>query len=294
MRIVFFGTPAFAVPSFLACLQGHEVVAAVTKSRAERPSPVAAVAQRHGVPVLAVDRLHGEALKEVLRLSFEVGVVAAYGSILPPTLVQRGLLNVHPSLLPRWRGPNPIRCALWHGDRETGVSVLWLTEEVDAGPVVWQQRTPIGSDEDYGELSLRLADLGAAGLAWALSELAAGRKLVGVPQGEAGVTYARRLSAADETIPEELPGEETWWRLRALSPEPGGKLALAGRVVLVRKARWVPGAPLAAGQLALRGEELWQGRPGGAVALVTVQPPGRRPMSGASFARGYLRGVPLA
>lgn len=289
LRLVFFGTPSFALPSLTLCLERHEVLAVVSRTADPKQSPVVALAVARGVPVLAPSTWDSASLERLLALPFSVGVVAAYGQLLPTPLLKRGLLNVHPSLLPRWRGANPIRRALWCGDEVTGVSLIWLTEQLDAGPIVWQESTPIGPEEDYGSLAQRLAQLGAAGLATVLERLERGETLTGRPQREAEATYASRLRPEEEWIAEDLSAEEAWRRLRALAPEPGGKIELGGRLVLVRRVRFLPEERLSPGSLRVVGEELWQGRAGGTLAFQLLQPAGRKTMSGAAFARGYLR-----
>jgi methionyl-tRNA formyltransferase len=290
LTLVFFGTPAFALPA-LEVASAYDLAAVVVRRRG---TPVATWAVAHGLTLVEAPRLAGETLERLVAIPFRVGVVAAYGARIPTELVRRGLLNVHPSLLPRWRGANPIRAALRHGDEEVGVSVLWLTEELDAGPVVWQQAVSVGPEDDHGSLSDRLARLGAEGLARVLADIEGGRWPSGVPQDPSRATYAGKWGGAEEVVPEGRSALETWRWVRSLTPEPGARMRLGGREVLVRQARFVPrGGPhpeLPPDGLGVAGEALWQAFADGFLAYLRLQPPGRRAMSGADFARGYLRG----
>lgn len=294
MRILFLGTPDFALPALRRVSACHEVVAVVTRpprpagrGLALRASPVALAARALGLEVLEPERL--AAVEGTLaRLPFDVGVLVAYGALLPPALVARGILNVHPSLLPRWRGPDPIRRAIWHGDPVTGVSVLWLTDRLDAGPVVAQTAVPIEAEDDHGRLSARLAEVGADLLVDVLERLAAGESLPGTPQDEALATYAAKIPPAEEILSSRLPVVEAWRRVRALAPSPGARLPLAGRTVQVLAARPDPGGGLAPGAWRVVGGRLAVGFADGALELMAVKPAGGRAMAGIEFARGYL------
>src|SRR5947207_1447818 len=202
------GSPAFGLPTLRAILNaGHDVTLVVSqpdrpagRSRRLRPPPVAAVARELGLPLHQPEQLRGEAAVEpLLRAAPDAIVVAAFGQLLPRAvldLAPLGCLNVHPSLLPRWRGASPIQAALLHGDLETGVTIIELTEQLDAGPILAQERTSIAPDEDAPRLEARLAELGARLLVNCLEPLASG-ELTPRPQNEAGATYCRRLERAD-------------------------------------------------------------------------------------------------
>jgi methionyl-tRNA formyltransferase len=295
LRILFLGTPAFALPVLSAVAKRHDVVAVVTRpprpagrGLRPQPSPVAEAARALGLPVLEPERLTAEVTEDLLRLPFEVGVLAAYGALLPPPLLARGILNVHPSLLPRWRGPDPIRRALWHGDTETGVSVLWLTERLDAGPIVAQRAVPIRPEDDAGTLSERLAALGAELLVGVLEQRAAGADLPGTPQDEARATYAGKIAPEEEVLPFDLDVHAAWCRVRALAPRPGAKVWLAGKAVQVLEAAPLAGADGPPGAWRVRDGRLLVGFRDGALELRRVKPAGGKAMAGADYARGHL------
>src|SRR5918992_4542721 len=206
MRIVFFGTPAFAVPSLQALLRGRFTVAGVVtqpdkpqgRSRSELIAPpVKIAALAAGIPVLQPIRPIGDVFTASLRrLEPDLGIVVAYGHILRPEVLDlpaRGMINVHASLLPRFRGAAPIQHAILSGDRETGISIMRMEEGLDSGPVLHRVSTPIADGETAGSLTARLAQLGATALVEALSLLSAGSVKL-QPQDESRVTYAPKIS----------------------------------------------------------------------------------------------------
>ncbi|MEQ4575552.1 MAG: methionyl-tRNA formyltransferase, partial [Gammaproteobacteria bacterium] len=208
MRIVFAGTPEFAVPSLRAAAQRHEVVAVYTqpdrpagRGRGLTPSPVKLEAIARGIPVLQPETLKSPESQDALRrLAPDLMVVVAYGLILPKAVLAiptHGCWNVHASLLPRWRGAAPIQRAIEAGDAETGVGLMLMEAGLDTGPVLLEQRTPIGADETGGQLHDRLAELGAQVLSDGLGLLRAGIRPVPRPQPAEGVTYAHKLDKAE-------------------------------------------------------------------------------------------------
>ena len=237
-RLVFFGTPEFAVPSLRACLEVGTVVAVVTQP--DRPrgrgqhvqaSPVKEEAERAGVPVLQPPKLKGTDFGARLRaLEPEVAVVTAYGRILPQDVLdapRRGCLNVHASLLPRWRGAAPIQWAIAAGDAETGVCLMQMEAGLDTGPVLATRREPVRPTDTSGSLHARLAELGGALLRDALPRYLAG-ELRAVPQSETGVTVARMVEKEDGRLDWTRPAEELERRVRAFTPWPGGWTELDG------------------------------------------------------------------
>jgi methionyl-tRNA formyltransferase len=302
LRVVFMGTPDFAVPTLEAVAARHRVVAAYTRPPApagrglgQKPSPVQAAAERLGVPVLTPTSLKGEAAAETMRgHGADVAVVVAYGLLLPQGVLDAprlGCLNLHASLLPRWRGAAPIQRAVMAGDAETGVAVMRMEAGLDTGPVAREARVPIGPDDTAGLLHDRLMVVGAALMAEALDALEAG-ELAFVPQAESGVEYARKITNAECRLDLAEPARALHDRVRALSPFPGAYLELdLGRGperVKVLEARAVageagtpgataPGTLLADGALAC-GE--------GALKLVRVQRAGRGPVAMEEFLRG--------
>lgn len=249
----------------------HEIALCLTRpdrprGRGRRPGPPPAkeAAERLGIPVVQPERLGPD-----VDLGAPTAVVAAYGPLIPPSLLERALwLNVHPSLLPRWRGAAPVERALMAGDEETGVTIHRTVPELDAGPIAAQRRLAIGPDDDAGAVYARSAELAVELLDEVLP------RPTFAPQPEEGATYAAKLTAADRELDWTRPPRESLDRIRALSPHVGARGTVGGRRLVVWRARPAdPGAVLVAGGL----------------ELLEVQPEGRRRMSGAEFLRG-LRG----
>ena len=301
LRVVFMGTPEFAVPTLAALVdQGHAVAAVYTRAPAAagrgmglRPSPVQQTAERFGLPVLSPRTLRSEEAAPTFRAhEAEVAVVVAYGLILPKAILEippLGCLNLHASLLPRWRGAAPIQRAVMAGDAETGVAVMRMEETLDTGPVGLVERVAIGPDVTAGELHDRLSVLGADLMGGALAALARG-VLAFTPQPTEGVTYAPKITNEEARIDWRRPAREVHDKVRGLSPFPGAFfLADLGRgeerVKVVRTAlaegSGDPGALLDRSGTVACG--------GGALRLVTLQRAGR----GALPAEDFLRGARL-
>ncbi|MBD7922131.1 methionyl-tRNA formyltransferase [Xanthomonas bonasiae] len=247
MKIVFAGTPDFAVPSLRAAAQRHEVVAVYTqpdrpagRGRGLTPSPVKLEAVARGIPVLQPETLRSpEALQTLRALQPDLMVVVAYGLILPKAVLAiptHGCWNVHASLLPRWRGAAPIQRAIEAGDSETGVCLMQMEAGLDTGPVLMSQRTPIGDSETGGQLHDRLAALGAQVLADGLGLLRAGIRPVPQPQPDAGVTYAHKLDKAQARLDWQQPAAQLALRVRAFNPWPVTEAVLAGERVRIHGA----------------------------------------------------------
>jgi methionyl-tRNA formyltransferase len=302
MRIVFMGTPDFAVPTLRALRgAGHDIVAVYTqpprqagRGMALRPSPVQQEAAQAGLAVRTPASLKSPDEQARFRaLEADAAVVVAYGLILPRAVLdatRRGAFNVHASLLPRWRGAAPINRAIMAGDTETGVSIMRITEGLDAGPVCLQGRLPIGRDETAGELHDRLADLGAELIVEALVKLEAG-ELECAAQPDAGMTYAEKISPAETRIDWTQPAPKVHDMIRGLSPSPGAwfELELGGKTERVRALRTtfvelsgIPGAVLDDHLTIACGE--------GAVRLTELQRAGKRPMPAEEFLRGVKLG----
>ncbi|MDJ1157679.1 methionyl-tRNA formyltransferase [Chelatococcus sp. SYSU_G07232] len=298
LRIVFMGTPDFAVPTLAEIIgQGHDVVAVYTRApapagrgMAERPSPVQVMADRFGIPVFTPKTLREEAAQEAFRsLGADVAVVVAYGLILPKAVLEApalGCLNLHASLLPRWRGAAPIQRAIMAGDRETGVAVMKMEEGLDTGPVAMVERVAIAPDMTAGELHDRLAVLGADLMVRALAALSRGA-LGFVPQGEEGVTYARKIDNDEARIDWSRPAREVHDRVRGLSPYPGAFFeADFGRGMERVKVLRTAIAEGAAEPGMLLDERFTIACGEGAVRLLQVQRGGKGAMSGEDFLRG--------
>ena len=233
MRIVFFGTPDFAVPSLDTLRRGgHDIVAVVTqpdrphgRSRSKLvPPPVKVAALAAGIEVLQPERPVGDLFAATLRHhDAELGVVAAYGHILKPAILaipKRGMINVHASLLPRWRGAAPIQAAILHGDRATGVSIMQMEEGLDSGPVYLHRELPIGTEDTAESLTLRLAELGAEALLEVVDALEAG-ELRPDPQVDEEATFAPKINRPAARVPWERSAVDVALHLRAFDPWPG-------------------------------------------------------------------------
>lgn len=297
LKVVFMGTPDFSVPTLMEIIgQGHEVVACYTqpprpagRGMAERPSPVHLKADAFGIPVLTPRNFRDPADREVFRShDADVAVVVAYGLLLPKPVLDapaHGCLNLHASLLPRWRGAAPINRAIMAGDTETGVEVMRMEEGLDTGPVCMAERVAIGPDMTAGELHDRLARLGADLMGRALAALSRGA-LTATPQTEDGTTYARKITKDETRIDWTLPAAQVHDHIRGLSPFPGAWCELpcgdgSERIKVLRSARATgSGRP---GEL-LEGLTIACGD--GAVRLVEVQRAGKKPMAADEFLRG--------
>jgi methionyl-tRNA formyltransferase len=298
MRIAFFGTPAFAVPTLVEIVgQSHDVVAVYTqppraagRGMGERKSPVHEAAERFGLPVFTPERLKAEGEAERFAvLEVDVGVVVAYGQILPRAFLDapaNGCLNLHASLLPRWRGAAPIARAIMAGDAETGVMVMRMETGLDTGPVAMSERLVISSTVTAGEMTEWLAVLGADLMVRALAALSRGG-LSFVPQAAVGVTYAAKLDKGETRIDWSRPATEVHNHIRGLSPDPGAWFELdAGkapeRVKVLRSeladGSGEPGAVLDGALTVACGT--------GAVRLIQIQRPGKQPVAVAEFLRG--------
>ncbi|KMO21805.1 methionyl-tRNA formyltransferase [Methylobacterium platani] len=298
LKVVFMGTPDFAVPTLAEIVGGgHEVVAVYTRAPAPagrgmalRPSPVQALAEKFGLPVLTPTSLRTEEAAETFRNhAADVAVVVAYGMILPPAILDApalGCLNLHASLLPRWRGAAPIQRAVMAGDDDTGVAVMRMEPGLDTGPVGMVERVGIGPDTTSGELHDRLMPLGADLMARALGALERGNLHFRAQEPE-GVAYAHKITNEEARLDWSRPARILHDRVRGLSPFPGAYLmADLGRGperVKVLRARLAdgsgePGTLLDAAGIVACGE--------GALRLVTVQPAGKGAMPFEDFARG--------
>lgn len=298
LRIVFMGTPDFAVPTLAAILgAGHEVVRtycqpprAAGRGQKTRLSPVHTFAEQAGLEVATPQSLKDmEAQRVFADLTADVAVVAAYGLLLPTPVLEapaHGCLNLHASLLPRWRGAAPIQRAIMAGDAETGVMVMRMEEGLDTGPVCLAERVGIGPDMTGGALHDRLAEIGGDLMVRALAALERG-SLDCAPQPETGVTYAAKIAKSETRIDWSGPAEAVHDHIRALSPAPGAwfEIERAGtrdRVKVLQAERasgeGAPGEVLDDRLLVACGRE--------AVRLLQVQRAGKRPVPADEFLRG--------
>src|SRR5690606_639287 len=303
MRIVFAGTPEFAVPSLRAAARKAEIVAVYTqpdrpagRGRGMQASPVKLAALELGFPVLQPETLKSELSRDALRaLKPDLMVVVAYGLLLPQAILdipEHGCWNVHASLLPRWRGAAPIQRAIEAGDTETGVSLMQMEKGLDTGPVLLSQRLSIGPAETAGELHDRLAELGAQTLGDGLGLLRAGMKPVARPQPDAGATYARKLEKSEARLDWSQPAPVLARKVRAFHPWPVAEAALAGERVRIHAAEAVDvahdAAPGSVLQASRAGIDVACGE--GALRITRLQREGGRALAAAD----YLNARPLA
>lgn len=294
IRAVFLGTPEAAVPTLVALTQAAEVAAVITRpdrprGRSSRPvpSPVKQRSTELGIPVL--QPRGASELSEVLRSigRLDLGVVTAYGSLISGAALdsaRRGFLNVHFSLLPRWRGASPVVAALLAGDEETGVTVMRLDPGLDTGPLIAARPVVIGPDETAGALTARLATIGAELLVENLPGWMEG-SLSATSQPGVGVTYAPKLTTVDRVLDPSEPARELVRRIRALAPRPGAVLAFGDARLRILAGR-SHSFEVPTGELKVIDGLVLVGTGQGALELLTVQPPGKQPMAGAAWIRG--------
>lgn len=304
LRIVYFGTPAFALPTLDALLASppHRVVAVVTqpdrpRGRGQRVSdaPVKDLARQHGLEILQPDRLKDESFLVRFRaLEPDLGVVAAYGKILPEVVLsvpRLGLINVHASLLPKYRGAAPVHRAIIAGEQETGVTIMRIIRELDAGPVLAMRRRPIADDETSAEVEADLARLGADLLLDAVTQLASGLARE-VPQDDRHATYAPRVTRDDGMMDWDLPAPALHNLVRGLHPWPHAFSYLGAARYLVHRTRVAEGAPVPAAApgaiLEALGDRLIVAASAGtALQILEIQPEGRRVMNVREFLAGH-------
>lgn len=299
MRIVFMGTPEFAVRSLEALVcSGHELVGVVTqpdkpvgRKRVIMETPVKSYAKSQGIPVLQPRRIRDEgAIAEISEWAPDLIVTAAYGQILPKALLDLpglGAINVHASLLPKYRGAAPINRAIMDGEAETGITIMYMTEAMDAGDMILQRAMLIGDQTTAGELTERLSELGAELLLDAVSLLASG-KVDAVKQDEALVTFAPLLKRGDELVDFGRSSTELVNQIRGLSPAPNAYTYLDGKVFKLLAATAVVGdSDLEPGTISeIDKDQLVIATGSGGLSLLEVQPAGKRAMTIAQFLQG--------
>jgi len=299
MRLVFAGTPDFAAVSLAALLQrGHDIELVLTqpdrpagRGRQTQVSPVKALAQRYDIAVQQPASLRAPEMQDGLReVSAQAWVVAAYGLLLPPAVLalpSLGCVNVHASLLPRWRGAAPIQRAILAGDRESGVSIMQMDAGLDTGPVYMRRTAVLAPDETGGTLHDRLAEMGAEAVCEVLDALASG-KACAQPQPQAGACYAAKIGREDARIDWSGPAPAIERQLRALDPVPGAFSVYEGETWKLWRGAVVPGQANAAPGSVLQAD------PEGivvqcgseALRLRVLQRPGGRRLSAAELLRG--------
>jgi len=293
MRVIFMGTPEFSVPVLDALVQsGHEIVAVYCqpprragRGKKDRPTPVHARAEALGLPVRHPTSLKSPEEQEAFaELKADVAVVVAYGLILPQPILdapRHGCLNIHASLLPRWRGAAPIHRAIMAGDAEAGICIMQMEAGLDTGPVLLRQATPIGPEETTAQLHDRLSAMGADLIVQALDRLP---ELTPEPQPEVGVTYAAKIDKAEARVDWSRPAVEVDRQIRALSPFPGAWSEIEGERVKLLASRLsygqgVPGEVLDDALRVACGT--------GAVELLRLQRAGKAAQDRETFLRGW-------
>lgn len=305
MRLVFAGTPHPAVPSLRRLATStHDIVAVVTRpdaplgrKRILTPSPVAAAADELGLDTIRTDRLDAETSDRIAALAPELGVIVAYGGLVREPLLStpaHGWINLHFSLLPRWRGAAPVQHALIAGDADAGASVFQLVPELDAGDVYAEIVHRPATDATAGDVLATLAEEGAVLLSDVVDAIAAGTAVARPQQGEP--TYASKLGDDDGRIRWDEPADAVLGRIRGVSPEPGAHTTVDGarlKVLAVRRA--AEDAPaLAPGAIAAHGREVVVGTATDPIALDRVQPAGKAAMSASDWIRGLRVEAPAA
>jgi methionyl-tRNA formyltransferase len=295
LRLAFMGTPDFAVPSLAALIEaGHEVAAVYTqpprpagRGHRERPSPVAALAAERGIETRWPTGLRDvEVQRAFAELRLDAAVVVAYGLLLPKPILEAprlGCINLHASLLPRWRGAAPIERAIQAGDAETGLTLMQMEEGLDTGPILAAEPMPIRADETGGSLTVRLAARGGELLPGWMEALGGGR-LAPRPQPREGVTYAAKLTRAEARLDWTKQAGALEREVRAFDPSPGSWFLFGEERIKVIEARLAEGAG-AAGTVLGPGLTVACGQ--GALRLIRVQRPGRAPMSDEALLRGF-------
>lgn len=296
LRLAFMGTPDFAVPTLTALIEaGHDIAAVYTqppraagRGKQPRPSPVQRVAEDHGLNVRTPVRLKDEPAQAAFAgLDLDAAVVVAYGLILPPPILaapRLGCLNLHASLLPRWRGAAPIQRAIMAGDAETGVAVMQMEAGLDTGPVLLEERIEIGPRTTAGMLHDALARRGAPLMVAALAGLAEGH-LTPRPQADDGVTYADKIDKSEARIDWTRPAAEIDCQIRGLSPFPGAWFDHDGARVKVLLAE--PLADVSGPAGTVLDDRLTVACGAGVLRLLELQRAGKAPMSADALLRGF-------
>ena len=300
MRVIFMGTPEYAISSLEAVYAEHEVVAVLT--RADKPnkrgnkiqfSPVKEFALAHNIPVFQPENLKDEALyAELAALNPDISAVVAYGMMIPNNIIDLpkfGTINVHGSLLPKYRGAAPMQYSVLNGDETAGVTIMYVSEALDSGDIILKKEIPVGEDETFGELHDRLAVLGAEALVEAMREIADGTS-TRTPQNSAEATFAPSIKKEECIIDWTLPASQVHNRVRGLSPIPCANTCLPdGKLLKVYRTEKVEGYSGQPGEIVdvikKKGFVVACGE--GAVCVVSAKPEGKREMPGFELVNGH-------
>ena len=297
-RVLFYGSPDFAVPTLQALLDSpYRPIAVVTqpdaragRGRSLRPPPVKELAAEHGIPALQPERLRDRAaIAQITSLRPDLQIVAAYGQIIPVEILdlpKHGSLNVHASLLPRWRGASPISAAILHGDAETGVTIMLVDETEDTGDILRQRTTPIEQTEHAGQLSERLAAMGAELLLETIPDWLDG-EIVPQPQDNSLATRARRVQKRQGRIDWTASAEQIARQVRAYTPWPAATTALGSTSIRVDQAAVGAGdASEPPGTILGVGDSIEVASGSGILKIIRLQRAGKRELSAEEFVRG--------
>lgn len=294
MKIVFMGTPQFAVPILDMLYKKHDVLLVVTqpdkpvgRKNTLTPSPVKQCAMAHGLPVFQPESLKKD-YQPILDLNPDYLITAAYGQMLPQDLLDRmKAINVHGSILPKYRGGAPIQYALFDGQKETGVTIMYMAYKMDSGDIIKQATIPIDDDDNYQSLSIKLSHLGTQLLEGVLNDLIQG-KVVSIPQDESKVTYAKTLKKEDEYLHFNQPSQVIIQRIKGLAPDPGASLFINGVTLKVFKAikSDIIEDNLPPGCILSDKKKLIVKTVDGAVELIEIQAPGKKRMEAKDFLNG--------
>jgi len=304
MKVLFMGTPEYAVYSLEKVAAKHEVVAVLT--RADKPnrrgnkiefSPVKKFALEHNIPVFQPETLSDDSLVEELKkLQPDIATVVAYGMLIPRRIIdlpRLSTINVHGSLLPKYRGAAPMQYSVLNGDEVAGVTIMYVSDKLDSGDIILSKSIPLGEDETFGELHDRLAVLGADALCEALDQFVAGT-IHATPQNPEEVTYAPSISKEECVIDWSLSASIVHNRIRGLSPIPGAVTKLPdGKLLKLYKAKKIDGYSGKPGEICavLKKEGIVVACGKGAVCLISVKPEGKREMPAVELANGHYISV---
>lgn len=289
------GSPDFALPTLHTLVEHYDVVGVVTqpdrasgRGRELKPPPVKALAQELSIPVIQPEKLRQpEAMEQLRRWNPDLIVVAAFGQILRKEVLDlppHGCINVHASLLPRWRGAAPINAAILHGDQETGITIMKMDVGLDTGPILSQRSIRLTRDDTAGSVFEKLSHLGADLLLETLPRYVSG-ELQPVPQTEEGMTYAPMLKKEEGQLDFTRPAEELERRVRAFNPWPGAFMDFDGMLLKVHRANVATGEAQVGQRLTYRDQPA-VGTGDGLLVLDEVQPAGKKPMNGKAFLAG--------
>lgn len=299
MRIIFMGTPAFAVPALHALIgSSHEVVAAYSqpprpagRGMKLTPSPIQQLAEQHGIPVFTPTSLKTEEAQQAFREHrAEIAAVAAYGLLLPQAILDAptfGCLNIHPSELPRWRGAAPIQRTIMAGDTATACCIMQMEAGLDTGPVLAREPYSIAPGTHAGQLHDAMAELGATLLLETINAIAAGKPPIAKTQSTVGITYAGKLTKADQPLDWSRPADALLAQILGLAPAPGATTQLHGETVKVFSAQRETGDINKPSGIALDDRLLINAGNGTALRLTELQRPNKQRQSATQFLQGF-------